>query len=407
MIQKAIFSLSFFCMIWLRLTIAVTATAADPLQPGPFPVGVKTFVFVDSDRTCPLTNKDRTLITEIWYPAAESAIDLPVNRFEQFWRNPTGIALGKVAIGMFGGDFNKVNENFKNVAHRDADMAPGQFPLLIFSHGNGGFRHQNTFQTEYLASHGYIVAACDHTGNAAVTVLPEQPLVYNKQTIRDVERWDDRPQDVSYLISHLQSLSQQPDQWLTGKLVPNEIGVFGHSFGGFTACRAAELDDRIKAILPMTLAGTLSDLKASELKEQDAEKLQQLDIKNANCRIPLMVILGDHDRTVDDKGNQRSIGYYRRATGPKYLLNFKNAGHYTFTEVLQVNPNFGDGIGSEEAEDGNPAFQFSDAAVDQQITNQYSTAFFDAYLKQDAQALKFLKTNHYPDEFVFEADAEK
>src|ERR1041384_5814495 len=46
---------------------------------------------------------------------------------------------------------------------RAAPLRAGRWPLVLCSHGNGGSRHQNAFQTEHLASHGYVVTAPDHT----------------------------------------------------------------------------------------------------------------------------------------------------------------------------------------------------------------------------------------------------
>jgi hypothetical protein len=82
-------------------------------------------------------------------------------------------------------------------------------------------------------------------------------------------------------------------------------------------------------------------------------------------------------------------------------LNFKDAGHYTFTEMAQINPQWGDGLGVEKDKDGNVTLKFSDAADDQRITNGYSVGFFDAYLKQDAAARRFIDTNHDPEELVY------
>src|ERR1700741_696395 len=55
----------------------------EPLSPGPFPVGVTTTVFVDNSRTDNLTKQPRTLVTEIWYPAApmgDEARQMPKNK---------------------------------------------------------------------------------------------------------------------------------------------------------------------------------------------------------------------------------------------------------------------------------------------------------------------------------------
>ena len=45
--------------------------ATDYSKEGPYPVGVTTTTFVDESRTDQFTKKPRTLITEIWYPAAD------------------------------------------------------------------------------------------------------------------------------------------------------------------------------------------------------------------------------------------------------------------------------------------------------------------------------------------------
>ncbi len=387
------------------LFTSAVSQAGDPLKWGPYKVGVRTEVFVDESRECFVTKKPRTLVTEIWYPATDDADEQPLNRFADFWGRPDGIGAGHLAMMAFGGSFPEINKNFKNVARRGASLREGQYPLLIFSHGNGGLRHQNTFQAEYLASHGYIVAAADHTGNATVTVLPDRIVPYNGETRKAEEMKDDRPLDVSYLMTHLTELASS-EHWLSGSLVPQEIGVFGHSFGGYTTCRVTELDDRVKAIIPMTLAITIipkkEDKDAAE-EEDESKPLTMADLGEVGdrCPVPMLLILGDTDRTVNDKGNMHSVKYYEQATGPKYLLNFKDAGHFTFTEMPQLNPEFGDGIGVEKDKEGNVTFTFSDPIEDQRITNVYSVAFFDTFLKHDKDAQTFLEKDHFPEELVY------
>src|SRR5438045_3965781 len=60
------------------------AADTDPLKEGPYPVGVTTTVFVDESRTDAFTKKARTLVTEIWYPAADSARTMPKSKFIDF-----------------------------------------------------------------------------------------------------------------------------------------------------------------------------------------------------------------------------------------------------------------------------------------------------------------------------------
>ena len=54
-----------------------------------------------------------------------------------------------------------------------------KFPILIFSHGHGGLRTQNTNQVEELVSHGYIVIAVDHTFDAGFVEFPNGEVFYS------------------------------------------------------------------------------------------------------------------------------------------------------------------------------------------------------------------------------------
>ncbi len=388
--------------------ISSSTDAADPRKPGPYPVGVRTEIYVDQGRECSTTNKDRTLVTEIWYPAVDASLEKKPNQFVQFYRGPAGLLTFSLALKAFGGDMMEVNKNFKNVARRNAEFRKGNYPLLVFSHGNGGFRHQNVFQCEYLASHGYIVVACDHTGNAAMTELPDQIVIYNKET-RKSKFSDERPNDISFLIHHLIKMGKSNNHFLKGGIKENQCGILGHSFGGYTVCRTSEIEPMVKAILPMTLACTLSkEIMAVVKGENDkGEKVkvskEDIDkIKFKSCPVPMLVILADHDKTVNELGNYLSTSYYKQGNNEKYLLNFKGAGHFTFTELTQINPNFGDGIGSDKDKEGNVTFEYSDALEDQRITNEYSVAFFDTYVKGDTSARKFLDKNQYKDEFSYD-----
>src|SRR5688572_23076317 len=48
------------------------------------------------------------------------------------------------------------------------DGAASTYPLVLYSHASYGNRRQASFLSAHLARHGYVVAAADHSGNAAV-----------------------------------------------------------------------------------------------------------------------------------------------------------------------------------------------------------------------------------------------
>ena len=53
--------------------LSADVRARDYSAPGSYPVGVRTVVLVDKSRKDEYSGGPRTLVTEIWYPAAEEA----------------------------------------------------------------------------------------------------------------------------------------------------------------------------------------------------------------------------------------------------------------------------------------------------------------------------------------------
>src|SRR5215813_923894 len=143
----------------------------DPLAQGPFAVGVMTTVFVDKSRTDTVTKEPRTLVTEIWYPAIDDARNMPKNKFSDFIPTKVTPELEVDLRKAYPMPLPIIDKLFTDEAVRNAPVHDGRFPLVVFSHGNGGTRHQNTFWCDYLASHGYIVVSADHTGNARTTII--------------------------------------------------------------------------------------------------------------------------------------------------------------------------------------------------------------------------------------------
>jgi predicted dienelactone hydrolase len=279
-------------------------------------------------------------------------------------------------VSHFGGKLEEVNRRPFTVAVRDAPLLKGKFPLLIFSHGNGGMRHQNTFQMDHLASHGYIVASPDHTGNAGVTVLPDKVVPYDRNGRARSSR--ERVEDIRFVLDALLRHSRDKAHWLHGALDEKSVGLLGHSFGGMTVCAVAAADPRVKAVLPMTF------------------------VFSRPVSVPILLMTGTLDQTVKETGNLVSKAYYLSCGGPKHFLSLKRGGHFSFTDMDKINPRFGDGIGSEKRE--GETIEFIETRQAKKIINAYTLAFFDFYLRKCPQAGEFLKRNAFPEEIEFRSE---
>ncbi|MGH9802063.1 MAG: alpha/beta hydrolase family protein [Blastocatellia bacterium] len=350
----------------------------DPMQAGPFPVGVTTTVLVDHSRTDAATNEDRTLVTEIWYPATDEARNLPKNKFTDFI--PGGVTpqfetLLKMAYKKSAAE---INETYWNSAVRDARVREGKFPLIVFSHGNGGARTQNTFWCDYLASHGYVIVSSDHTANARVTIIKGKPILY-----RNDQRENsgvDRPKDMSFLLDQMTLWNGGADSRFSGKFDLSKPVAAGMSFGSMTAIRVADADPRFKAVIAMSGAPEA----------------------HTNLTVPSLYMLGEEDRTIGPKGNARIRDVYSKHQRDGYLMTLKDGGHYSFTDVFKLDKNFGDGIGQGKRGGEGEAFNYTSMETTYAIINSYSIAFLGLYVRGEREYLPFLQKNHWKAELVWD-----
>lgn len=387
-------------LIGLALSVAVSFQAysihaqehggvlPDPRRPGPYPVGVTTRVYVDETRTDASSRTPRTLVTEIWYPAAEAAREMPPNRFSDFLSGhpDLGAEFVRMSDELFGThlDLARLDEEFENFAVRDAPAAEGTWPLLISSHGNSLPRFFSTYWCDHLASHGYIVIAPDHTGNALVTAVGDQ-IVPFKTTWRGLSMVH-RPKDISFLIDKITEIArraEEPDAVLFGRVDLARIGVSGMSFGGYTTAEIINRDPRVKAIVPQV--ASLFD--------------------RTNFTTPVMVMMSTEDHSIGPRGTAKNRLYYEQSQGPRYFVELKDGGHRTYSDFFQFDPTPGNGIGrGPRMTDPDEIIDFLPRETAHEIINAYSTAFFGVHLKGEDGYRAFLAQNHYPEEIIYKSD---
>lgn len=357
--------------------------APDPTLSGPYPVGNVCLYMIDPSRHDRSYQSDRQLLVEVWYPAVAKTPGQPEGRIIDFI-DEKWVALVELVFGFLLPEeemeyFQKHTGSFPNAL---PDLENGPYPLILFSHGNGSIRFSNYTLARHLASHGYIFAAPDHTENAAFAALPDDLVIFNP--LLTPKSFIDRPQDLQFVLDRLlEKNAPGSGDFFEGMMDPDRIAISGHSFGGTPVMLLAQFDPRFKAGL--TFAGPWIDLALFSLE------------------IPMMYMIGLEDKSVGIPYNDWIVGVYRESPPPKFLIEFPDGGHYTFTDACGMAPTLfgtGDGCGEGNRYEDDSTFTYIDYQWAQTIVHAYATAFFDYTIKESKKYEPWLITNHYPEDIV-------
>ena len=224
-------------------------------------IGTKRMVWIDSTRTNWFLDgygPYRQLMAQIWYPADASALLSSVKK-SKYIDNKKALTY---TIELQGYKIPEILTNqigsIKCNSWEDASpVSNKKFPILIFSHGHGGLRTQNTNQVEELVSHGYIVIAVDHTYDAGFVEFPDGNIAYSLTSKPEGERLNETPEtfytrfgyrvdDIDFVINKIDSFDDY-DLNISAIMDKHNIGIFGHSFGCLTSVYATYFNDRIKS----------------------------------------------------------------------------------------------------------------------------------------------------------------
>lgn len=229
-----------------------------PRPAGIYTVGTVSRIFTDASRSNRYQIKtNSSFMVQFWYPASPQKGVVPEPyidpRIARSWSDYYSLAGVSVNGALFKSAFSH--------ALPDVPIAIGEsaFPVIIFSHGYQCIRTISADVMANLASHGYIAVAIDHL-DAWASVFPDGRIVRGNAPDRPVPvrqvilQLQSRVRDIRFVIDELARLNLK-DDFFRGRLDLDELGIFGHSFGGATAVDVCAADIRFKAGLSLDGGG--------------------------------------------------------------------------------------------------------------------------------------------------------
>jgi hypothetical protein len=251
-----------------------------PKPTGPYAIGHTTLHLIDDDRRDPwMRDRERELMATVTYPARH------VERYPRSrWFSPAvaeslegSLAAPPTSVAPGSVDLRRARAHSR--ADAPAARPPGRrargWPVVLFSPGGGSFREQNTAQIEDLASRGNVVVSFDHTYEAPVVEFPDGRLANQLADFQSIDpkvlkvvfkrAIDARVADTRFVLDQLDLLDggRNPDAQrrrlpagLPGALDLRHLGMFGYSYGGYTAGESMVNDRRIDA--GVNLDGTMA-----------------------------------------------------------------------------------------------------------------------------------------------------
>jgi predicted dienelactone hydrolase len=120
------------------------------------------------------------------------------------------------------------------LCHRPHPWPMVKAPVILQSHGLAASPEDLARHGCHLASHGYFVAAPWHPGSDAQQA--RRMLAGESSEMFNLEEFIDRPLDMSHLLDELERRNYSA---FGGNLDLQRVGVWGHSFGAYTALALA------------------------------------------------------------------------------------------------------------------------------------------------------------------------
>ena len=372
----------------LAPTVHVGSTTELPElgRPGKYAIGTALASFPLDDRpkigaTSVITGNAalsaRVLTVRFWYPSSAS----------------------KGQLASYEHDISRAADSplpviFQGKAIETAEpISAEKFPLVVMSHGYGGWAEHFSFLGEHIASHGYVVASINHADappEGAVSFLVSFGNVLQNRAL-----------DQHQIIAAIRSAAADSQAVGYAKAIDaQKVGLIGYSMGGYGAFRTAgapydyegeglgNLPKDAKTAMQAGLSQSANIQAmvalapwggAPDNRSWTARALSEIEV-------PVLMIAGNQDDVVDFNAGVRWM--FDNTTGAdRQLLVYREARHNIAGNAI-TDPGFPANQDFATAEYiREPVWRTERINA---INQHFITAFLDLHLKGDADKADYL-----------------
>ncbi|MFF1651583.1 alpha/beta hydrolase family protein [Streptomyces sp. NPDC058240] len=302
----------------------------------------------------------RELMVQLWYPA-RTAAGLP----RAPWMTEQAAKVFQ-QTGYLLPEYATLPDTHARIGAA-ADTRGGRRPVILYSHGHGQHRSSSTALVEELVSHGYVVAAIDHTYDAGQVEFPDGRV--EKYAMPPLTGEDDDPtilKAVEVRVADTRFVLEELSRRVRGRRgpLPHGLGdildlsrtaMFGHSLGGATAASA------MAAGVPIAAGANLDGSLFGPVVTQGLHK-------------PLLLMSEDAD------SNPSWSEIWPRLRGWRRHLRLTGTRHFSYTDYETFMPQAAARLGATDeqlAEFIGPL----DGTRGIDIQRRFLLAYFDLHLR--------------------------
>jgi predicted dienelactone hydrolase len=255
----------------------------------------------------------------------------------------------------------------------------GQLPVVLFSHGLGGSRENYEYLGRHWAGCGYVSVHMQHIGSDD-SVWKDVPVAERAKALQrgaaNIANVLNRPPDAQFVIDQTEKLNGDETSPLKGRLDLKSIAIAGHSFGGYTTMALAGET----FILPLGMTKRYDEprIKAAIQMSAPAPAIRrEVDKAFGSITIPVMHMTGTRDFLEilpQTTAADRRIPFDHMSNSETCLVIFNDGDHFIFSGRER--------LGAPE--------RLAQDSMFQKLICAGTTAFWDAYLKGNSGAKKWL-----------------